>query len=507
MNWLRELLTGDGRTLKIRGGLTLPRNKPGLPVDNNIVSLNVPEHIVIPLLDYHHKPVTPCVRTGQSVSTGDKLAPGIIASTGGTVLTIEDRPVIHPSSLLAPCVVIATRSEQINQQPVHCALDVPSIARIALCGVRGLGGAGFATATKLERSAPLGQPIDTLIINAVECEPGISCDESLLICEATSVVRAMIVMMELTACKRCVLAIENDKLLALAALKQAMQQLSTLSKNIDVQLLAPIYPSGAERPLIERVTHIRLQEGRRPVDQGVVCINVATALAASQAQEGYPLVSRIITVAGEQAVNAVNVRVLFGTPVRNVLEQTGNLQNIKLSRVRVGGPLSGFDLNNLDTPVTATTNCISIEAPLVTNSPDPCIRCDACSEVCPVDLLPQQLYWYAQQDDLDKSTHYGLNQCIECGCCDVVCPSRIPLTQTFRYARSALQEQTQAKQRATDAEQRYQLREQRLSAKAAASEAQRKMAKTTLTQGNDPIAAALARAKQRRNNPDSDNPA
>jgi electron transport complex protein RnfC len=378
---------------------------------------------------------------------------------------------------------------------VYPHLPLLTLERLAACGVNGLGGAGFATAEKLIASGGPDRGVDTLLINAVECEPLISCDEALMMCEATAIVDAVEALMRMTRCRQCVIAIENDKHAAIAAMKTALAERST---QVELWLLAPVYPSGAERPLTALLMGHSLAAGMRPTDHVIVCVNVATALAAWDAQQGFPQTSRVVTVAGGACVKPVNVRVTFGTSVAEVLRQTGNGNNTGKLRVRVGGPLSGFDLHCLEGAVTATTNCIGIEPERVTADTSPCIRCGACSDVCPVALLPQQLYWYAQASDVTGAARFGLDNCIECGCCDVVCPSSIPLTQIFRYTRDMQRERQHQDSLAAIAEHRFQAREQRLAQRDAVRERQRREAKAKLSSGCDPIADALARARRRR---------
>lgn len=495
-NLLQRWFTGT-HTPALNGGLALPRNKQGLPNGNRIECLEVPSTVFIPLTNYHHDALHPHVQVGDEVQCGDALAEGVIASVGGRVIDIASRPIIHPSGLSVPCVEIATDQSCEYPRPVHAPQKQLTLERLALCGIQGLGGAGFGTAGKFSAALQTHGAITTLVINAVECEPVISCDEALMMTEAAEIVDAIQALIRMSDCKRCLLAIENDKEQALIALTTLIQARG-MEQSVQLRTLSPIYPSGAERPLIERLTGQCLPPGSPPSQIGVVCINVATALAAWRAQQGHPMVSRIVTVAGEHAAHATNVRVTFGTTVAEVLRQTGNDDMAVKSRVRAGGPLSGFDLHRLDVPVTATTNCITVEPVRQQALPLPCIRCNACSDVCPVKIMPQQLHWFAAKDDLQQSARYRLMDCIECGCCDAVCPSSIPLTQTFRYAKG-LHRAEQLKQRlAAESEERFRLREQREAERTAAREQKRKAAQARLTERSDPITDALSRIRNRK---------
>ncbi len=495
MKWFPlSLLCASGQA-QLHGGLRLPRDKPGLPVNGEIRELALPARLMLPLLDYRREALIPRVKAGQWVGAGQSLAPGVIAPASGRVASIEPRPVIHPSGMHAPCIVLEPDTEQPDEARLYEPLPTMTAERLDKCGVQGLGGAAFATADKLKAIEHSANEPRILLINAVECEPQIACDEALLMCDATAVIKAIGFLMDSTQCQRCVLAVENDKTAAIAAIRQALQRHPVA---LELVLLEPVYPAGAERSLIRRITGRSMNAEQRPAELGILSINVATALAAHRACQGFPLYSRIVTVSGVGLPEPVNVRVRFGTPVDEVLRQCGYQDSVMEHRVRANGPLSGFDLPSLQAPVTASTNSLGIQPVQATPPPQPCIRCGACEEVCPEQLLPQQLYWYARADDLSGCQRFGLDSCITCGCCDLVCPSSIPLTQSFRHARDAQREHERQEHMALLSQQRFQAREQRLADRAAAREARRQQAKAKLSTSKDPIADALARARQRR---------
>ncbi len=506
-NWaarVRALLGRTQATLPAEpdGGLALPRNKPGLlPVTTPIVELPLPDQLVLPLLDYAKQVLSAEVAVGTRVKPGDRLAQGIIATANGVISTIEPRSVIHPSQCKVPSIVIdVDHCAQENLQTLP-PLPEPSIERLEQACISGLGGAGFSTARKLSIGNITEGQVHTLLVNAVECEPLISCDEALMRSDALSVAEAIYSMVQLTQCKRCVVAIEEDKTEAAAQLSQALHDCQTGTSgavNIEFTLLSAIYPSGAEKVLVQRITGKTLASGERALDRGIVCLNIATVFAAWQAKAGYPLLSRIITVAGSNAAQVVNVRVRIGTSVEHILRQTNNGRQLAQSRVRVGGPLSGFDLSDHSVPITATTNCIAIEPAITIPEAIACIRCGQCSDVCPVSLVPQQLFWYANGDDLTGAIRFGLDNCIECGCCDVVCPSSIQLTSTFRYARAAWREKQQQALDAELARTRYEKRETRVMAREQEAQRLRELKKSQLASTDDAIAGALARARARK---------
>jgi len=498
------------------GGLALRRNKPALKsLDTSIADVPLPAQLVLPLLDYSKQVLKPIVKVGSSVNAGDIIASNVLATASGTVSAIEYRSILHPSHRKALCVVIDTHDKQsIGNVPVLPALEKLTIERLERACIAGLGGAGFSTANKLDAymSNTGNKPMHTLLVNAVECETLISCDEALIRSNPDSVITAVSAMAELSKCTRCIIAVEDDKHEAIAFLTDAIARNnanchqvhdSTIEHTrspvpLELVQLSAIYPSGAETVLIQRIIGKTVLAGTKATDLGILCLNVATVVAAWRAQLGHPMLSRILTVAGSKAANPVNVRVRIGTSISHVLKHTGNLQQAESVRVRAGGPLSGFDLPDAIAPVTATTNCIAIEPVAMRTPAQPCIRCSQCSDVCPVNLIPQQLHWHAISDDIDGALRFGLDSCIECGCCDIVCPSSIELTSSFRYARAAWREREYQKTEAINARERYEQRAVRLQRMEQQAKQSREKKKAQLATTADPIAAALARARARK---------
>ena len=487
------------------GGLTLDTNKRALRI-TAIRELGLPEQLVIPLLDYHQNALEPIVSIHQNVVRGEALASNIVAPADATVVAIEPRAVIHPGGLSANCIVLDCHNQQtssiddadsVEPQDAIASFLTHAETVLARSAIIGLGGAAFPTAAKIS-SAECG--VETLIINAAECEPEIACDEALMQNESDAIVYGIDALVRLTQSQRCIIAIEDSKPLAIEKLNAS---LSLASFPITLAVLPTRYPTGAESPLIETLTGKRIQHGHAPSAQGIVCVNVGTVYALWQAiYHHQALDSRVISLGGRCMPNPCNVRVRFGTPVSHVLKATNNLLNLNDTRIRVGGPLSGFDLSSLDVPVTAKTNCILAERKHEEKPAQACIRCGQCAEVCPARLLPQQLHWYAQSDDHEKCAQLHLASCIECGCCDLVCPSSIKLTETFRYAKSQARAVSKEHERATLAELRFKEREQRLAqrelARQAAIEARKQALKNKNKPDKDRISAALERARSKR---------
>ncbi|MEZ5507051.1 MAG: electron transport complex subunit RsxC [Gammaproteobacteria bacterium] len=235
-------------------------------------------------------------------------------------------------------------------------------------------------------------------------------------------------------------------------------------KPIDVVVVPTKYPSGGEKQLIHLLTGKEVHIGGLPSDVGVVCQNTGTAYAVKRAViDGEPLISRITTLTGDAIANKGNYEVLLGTPVADLLQEAG-LQRDKMHRLVMGGPMMGFSIHDPSVPVVKTTNCLL--APSETEFPDPapeqpCIRCGACAQACPVNLLPQQLYWFSKAKEFEKAAHFNLFDCIECGACAYVCPSSIPLVQYYRFSKGAIRTAEQEARKSDHARIRFEARKAR----------------------------------------------
>lgn len=423
-----------------------------------------PSCLIYPLLQRGNTLAQPLVAVGDKVLKGQVIAKNgvpIHAASSGVVTAIEKRPIPHASGLADDCMVITTdgkdeaiaTAKAISQSLSHEQL----IEIIELSGVVGLGGAGFPTALKLRNA----QKIDTLIINAVECEPYISCDDALIQQYAEEIYQGILLLINSLKALRCIIAIEDDKPKA----RQCLQQVIADHPQINLINLPNRYPSGSERQLIQLLTGKQVPSNGIPLDIGIVCLNVATVFAIQQAVfTQQPLLERMVTITGDCVREPQNRWVKIGTPIAELIAACGGYTN-NAERLIMGGAMMGMALSDDAIPVVKTSNCILVSSSAALKSPEPqlpCIRCGACAEVCPAQLLPQQLYWYSRAENGQKLQEYQLAACIECGCCDVVCPSHIPLVAYFRASKSKVAFNQQQTAAAALAKQRYEARQQRL---------------------------------------------
>ncbi|WP_299687955.1 electron transport complex subunit RsxC [uncultured Vibrio sp.] len=478
----------------------------------DIVHAKLPEEIVLPVKQHIGKPGNLLVAAGDTVLKGQQLTAldtgftlPVHAPTSGVITAIEPRTTAHPSGLSELSVVIKPDGLDtwIEKNPVKDFSSKTSdelLDVIRQAGISGMGGAGFPTAKKLQSG--LGRT-DILIVNAAECEPYITSDDKLLQEHAEEVLKGIEVVEHILQPKLTVIGIEDNKPAAIKALEIAAKD-----KDIIIRVIPTKYPSGGEKQLIKILTNKEVPAGGIPADIGVLVQNVGSLYSIKRAViDGEPVVNRVVTLTGKTFKQPRNVWALLGTPVHELLAEFGYQADKKLPRLILGGPMMGFTLPHANVPITKTSNCIL--APTRREmSPSTyemeCIRCSQCAEACPASLLPQQLQWHAKANELDKCEELNIKDCIECGACAFVCPSEIPLVQYYRQAKAEIKTRKDEATAAERAKVRFEEKNARMERDKAERENRFKKAADNrrkdmkLTDGDDAIAAAIARVKAQK---------
>jgi electron transport complex protein RnfC len=453
-----------------------------------IVELARPALVVIALDQGSGYDAVPVVTVGDAVYRGQLIArathpfaSALHAPLAGTVTALEQRAAAVDGGRGA-CIVIETDGssgvdDSLRANGAGDSLEVESmpatelVKRLRDAGIAGLGGAGFPTATKLESAS--GHAVHTLLLNGAECEPWICCDDVLMQTAAGDVVRGAQLLRRAAGAERCVIAIEDDKPAAITAMAAAIDRLQ--DPALALVVVPAVYPQGAERQLITRVAGVEVPSGRLPVAAGVICQNVATAVAVARwATHDEPLVARVVTVTGSGVEHPCNVRAPIGTPLAALVAAAGGYRGTPL-RLIAGGSMTGRALPSDEVGLTKAMNCVFVATHDDLNArlearELPCIRCGDCANVCPAGLLPQELHRAAVADAHTLLRQLGLRDCIDCGLCDYVCPSQIPLAARFREARRRLNEVDASARKAADARERHAAHTRRLQEATAAEQ-------------------------------------
>ncbi|MBF0176990.1 MAG: electron transport complex subunit RsxC [Magnetococcales bacterium] len=474
-----------------------------------IEPMPLPGRLVVPFHQHLGAPSEPVVKAGDKVLKGDPLgrpegfiSASVHAPTSGTVVAIQEHAVGHPSGLTMLCAIIEPDGKDAWNPQIKGVDNPLSLEPVAIrdlvkaAGIVGLGGASFPSFVKL--SPPRDKVVELLLINAVECEPYLTCDARLMEERPQEVVEGIQIMLHALQTRECVIGIEENKPRAIAAMERAVAG----EPRIRVLTLPVMYPQGSEKQLIEVVTGRQVPSRGLPIDIGVIVHNVATAVAVRNAVRlGQPLLSRVVTVTGHSITRPANIEVLVGTLVDDILAHCGGLRP-NTPKVVMGGPMMGLALHQTDVPVVkGTSGILALTRDESSGKQEhPCIRCGNCTHACPMQLVPCTMAWFAKTDQIDQLTGVDLFDCIECGSCSYVCPANIPLVHYFRFGKLALQAKEREQRKNELNKARTQSRNERLAREKLAKErkkeemaakmaAKKKLDKDAATQKSDHPAA------------------
>ncbi|NLB36215.1 MAG: electron transport complex subunit RsxC [Clostridiales bacterium] len=431
---------------RVRGGVAVSHNKN--TAEMKTVRIPSPEKVVLPMQQHIGAPCTPTVKVGDKVSVGQLIGDSdkyvsapIHASISGKVIAVKE--IKLPTGAVSQAVTIESDGEMrlfegVVPPKVETKEELFKAARES--GLVGLGGAGFPTHVKI--NVPPEKPIDTLIVNAAECEPYITVDYRECIENSANILDGVYKLKSLLDIKNVIIAVEDNKPAAFTALKRIADSEKDYDDSVKLMVLKSRYPQGAEKMMVLATTGRKVPPGKLPADVGCIVMNVGSVgYIGRYLRTGRPLISRTLTVDGSAIMNPKNVRVPVGTSIGEIINFCGGLME-KAEKIILGGPMMGIAIIGTDQPICKQNNAI-----LAFNKRDTevkpetdCIRCGYCSLACPLSLMPTLIERYTKARDIDKLSEIGVDVCMECGSCAYSCPSGRPLVQYMRLAKSVLRE-------------------------------------------------------------------
>lgn len=427
---------------KLKGGARLPHNKATAELPS--VNIKSVKQVVIPMLQHIGSPCIPSAKKGDKVFVGTLIGESntpisapIHASVSGEVTEITEY--LLPSGAKTRAVVISsdgkmTPDPNLSPKKINTPEELASAAKD--CGMVGLGGAGFPTYIKLSNTPQ--KPIDTLIVNAAECEPYITSDYRECMENPDDILGGIYLIKRLLNIKNVIIGVESNKPKAIKTLYGIAADRADTDNSVRLMKLKSHYPQGAEKILIYSATGRKLPLGKLPADVGCIVMNVTSiATLYRYVKTGIPLVSKRITVDGNAVSSPQNLIVPIGTRISDILDHC-KAENFE--KVIIGGPMMGTAVYDTQIPVTKQNNAVlAFKGKIAAHKPvTDCIRCGRCMRTCPMRLTPAAVETAVRTQDSEELRSLNVMYCMECGCCSYVCPAGRPLTVSMRTAKSII---------------------------------------------------------------------
>ncbi len=419
-----------------------PDDKKHLSKEQAIEKAPTPRVVRIPMSQHLGAPCKPVVEKGDAIKKGQVVGEAtafvsapVHASVSGKVIDVGQYE--HIFGNLVASVVIENDGEETWAEGANVAAgDIDSLStdemkkRINAAGLVGMGGATFPLHVKV--SPPKDKPIDSFILNGVECEPYLTSDHRLMLEKPEGILQGLKILSRVVDAKDKYVGIEANKPDAIKVIQEAAAKLDPSIKVIELPVK---YPQGAEKQLIKAILDREVPSGGLPMDVGALVNNVGTAYATYEAVKfRKPLIERVVTITGEGVENPKNLLALVGTPIKDILDHCGT--KASANRVILGGPMMGLAQHTLDLVVIKGTSGILVIEGKSAGTHGPCIRCGRCVEACPMQLVPSRLSVLLEVKNVELARANNLLDCIECGACTYVCPAKRPIVQFIKYGKN-----------------------------------------------------------------------
>lgn len=419
-------------------GIKIPKRKK-MSIKEKVGVYNKMKYVYIPLISGNDTNITISVKKGDYVYKGSIVGKRkgnfripIHSSISGTVVDYEEKYTSNGKKV--KCIVIENDfldaiEKEYENNDITKYTKKEFLKTIQDCGIVGMGGSGFPTYVKYN----IDKKINTLIINAVECEPYITSDFVLIREKCEEILEAIDAVREINNIDEAIIAIKESN----TELKEIIDNYIGTYLKIKVTLVPDLYPMGWEKSLVKFIKKVDYE--RLPMEKGIIVNNVSTMYAIYEALKyKKPLTERIVTFTGENLKRPQNVMVKLGTSTSEIIKKVGGLNKKEVTYVS-GGPMMGTSIPTDDIIININDNCILVLDKVEEDIESTCMRCGKCVDNCPAKLSPVLIN--EALNNKDKLKKLEPMRCIECGLCSYICPAKINLREKVRLAKEKLRKE------------------------------------------------------------------
>ncbi len=416
-------------------------NKKSMSLKNKLNEYLNPEYVYIPLISGLDTNISIFVKKNDYVYKGTVLGKRqgnfsipILSSVSGTVIGFEEKYYINGEKI--KCVVIQNDFKELVEKKEPICDDITKISKADFItilknnSIVGLGGANFPTFAKYDTD----KKIKTLIVNAVECEPYITADYTLVLDHAEEILECVNAILKINGISEAYIAVKrtNTKII------NAFDKYIGTFPNIKIYLMPNLYPMGWEKSIVIEI--LKKPYDKLPIEVNTVVNNVSTIYAIYESLKyNKPLISRIVTFTGEGLDKPLNIKLKFGTLASEVIKKYCKYKNSDDLLFIAGGPMMGEAIKTDDLVITPNLNCVLVLPKLKKSEQVECLRCGLCVKYCPAKLAPVLIK--NDCEDFESLKKYEVNRCIECGLCSYVCPSKIRVRDYVQKAKDTIRKE------------------------------------------------------------------
>jgi Na+-translocating ferredoxin:NAD+ oxidoreductase subunit C len=410
-------------------GIRLERKKEASLLNWNLKRPYPPEKLHIPIAPF----AAPRVKIGEVVQIGQKIAEpqgpkGVSVHAGmpGVVEKIAAMPdALGRESLM---IAIHKHGEPKTLPPPETRKEWEQIPAEELLKIFQHSGLVTTDPHMEPVHAKIGRHAgaQTIIINGCEPEPYVTCEQVLAMSHPLEILKGAELLKKAAGAERILFAIENCNLEMIELIRSKIYFLKW--EHVEVRTVPALYPQGLESTL--------LQAWFTGEEEKAIVFPASTAFAVYEAiVQNKPFYERVVTVGGECVVEPRSLWLPIGISFHDAIHACKGVMR-EPQKILMGGPMAGTAQQTAEIPVMAGTNAILALPKEVVNeeTEEPCIRCNACVDHCPVSLSPAMITLAAERKEFAIAEEWNVAECIECGNCAYVCPSRRPMLELIRLA-------------------------------------------------------------------------